>query len=352
MWEDRNSVIISEIWVFFRWNRAKKQRTMSLRSHVESFIQWAAAGEEVSVYKERVLCSVYGCYWHILVCVFMCVRCVWGSAERPSCWSLQTDLVLLPADVGVCVCVCVCVCVIGLCCSNTAQSVPADPPQHIHSTDGLHGAGPRYKLELKQDGSRSVTWLHMQQVNNQTGSIQFLIWSRVEVAAGKQDSPDVPLSSNACQLLRGDPEAVPGQMRYIISPACSGFTISREPLREGAQEDPDQMLNHLNSELVLLVSEICLFFGRYPKTTDEGSLLTPHWSTCWSQAPFYPHSRPRRRDTWTPPAELCWWQKTPCRCFCYINAWVITIWWENIEQYDTFFCFEYFSFNTLSTFSW
>ncbi len=38
----------------------------------------------------------------------------------------------------------------------------------------------------------------------------------------KQSIQHVPLPSNIFQLLRGDPEAFPGQMRYVIPPACSG----------------------------------------------------------------------------------------------------------------------------------
>lgn len=59
-----------------------------------------------SVYKERVLCSVWVLLTHFCVSVYVCV-CVRRSAERLSCWSLQTDLMLLPADVGsldLCVC--------------------------------------------------------------------------------------------------------------------------------------------------------------------------------------------------------------------------------------------------------
>lgn len=40
----------------------------------------------------------------------------------------------------------------------------------------------------------------------------------------KQGGADVPLPSNAFQFLLGDPEAFPGQMWYIISPASSGST--------------------------------------------------------------------------------------------------------------------------------
>ncbi len=62
----------------------------------------------------------------------------------------------------------------------------------------------------------------------------------------KQDSPDVPLSSSVFQLLLGDPEVFPSQMRYVIYPACSGSTLrsltSWTSIRRHPRRHPDQML--------------------------------------------------------------------------------------------------------------
>ena len=38
----------------------------------------------------------------------------------------------------------------------------------------------------------------------------------------QQQAPDVPLHTDASQLLPGDPEAFPGQMRYVTPPASCG----------------------------------------------------------------------------------------------------------------------------------
>lgn len=42
----------------------------------------------------------------------------------------------------------------------------------------------------------------------------------------KQLSPDIPFASSVFQLLLRDPETFLGQMRYIISSACSGSAAS------------------------------------------------------------------------------------------------------------------------------
>ncbi len=48
--------------------------------------------------------------------------------------------------------------------------------------------------------------------------------SRLEWLQAKHGSPDMPLPSNIFELLLGDPEVIQSQMRYIISPVCSGST--------------------------------------------------------------------------------------------------------------------------------
>lgn len=58
----------------------------------------------------------------------------------------------------------------------------------------------------------------------------------------KRNSTDIPLTGNVFQLLLGDPGAFPGQMRHIISPACSGSAL-RSPTSPG--EIPIRCLNHL-----------------------------------------------------------------------------------------------------------
>ncbi len=74
----------------------------------------------------------------------------------------------------------------------------------------------------------------------------------------QQSSPDVPLPSNTFQLLWGDPEAFPGQMRYVIPPACSGSTpgslaswmylenLHRKPPRRHLDQMPEPPRRHLD----------------------------------------------------------------------------------------------------------
>lgn len=50
---------------------------------------------------------------------------------------------------------------------------------------------------------------------------------QITVAAGSQDAL---LPSHVLQLLLGDPNAFPGQVGYIIPPACCGSALALEPV--------------------------------------------------------------------------------------------------------------------------
>lgn len=56
-----------------------------------------------------------------------------------------------------------------------------------------------------------------------------LILGRVAKAAGLEEYSRSLYRSKTFQLLLGDPEAVPGQMRYIVPPASSGFAPGSPP---------------------------------------------------------------------------------------------------------------------------
>jgi len=74
--------------------------------------------------------------------------------------------------------------------------------------------------------------------------IQPLFFRLSEVRSWNQQvqerNPDVPLPSNTLQLLLRDPEAFPGQTRYIISPKCSGSAPELFHLRQGLISNPER----------------------------------------------------------------------------------------------------------------
>ncbi|XP_054874822.1 protein-cysteine N-palmitoyltransferase HHAT isoform X2 [Amphiprion ocellaris] len=67
-------------------------------------------------------------------------------------------------------------------------------------------------------------WRHFDE-----GLYRWLIRVGLQRQQMKQVIPDVPPPSNTFQLFLGDPEAFPGQMRYIIPPAGSGSTLGSPP---------------------------------------------------------------------------------------------------------------------------
>ncbi len=73
--------------------------------------------------------------------------------------------------------------------------------------------------------------------------------ARSQWQQAEEGSPGVLLLSNVFQLLLGDPKTFPGQMRYIIPPACSGstqgyptsWTCPENLQRKAPRRHPDQM---------------------------------------------------------------------------------------------------------------
>jgi len=173
-------------------------------------------------------------------------------------------------------------------------------------------------------------------------SIHPSISFRLSVAGSRgqqaQESvPDVPLLSNASQLLLGNPEAFPGQTRYVISLClplglfpigrAGGILIrSPEPPQLASTRSSLRMSELLTLSLRLspaplrrkLISGRLYLpphsFGHFPKlmTVGEGqnvdgperfctmptALLTLHRTACPSHATFDLPSWTRYRDTW------------------------------------------------------